>query len=176
MLELLPLILFFIAFKLYGIYTATWVLIASISASMLTQFIRHKQLTKTEQCILASVWVFGLATLYLNDPVYLMWKPTFIFTLFCLSLLYNEWRSQNNLIKALLEKSMAMSDAGWQWMQRSWAVFFALEAAINAIVALNCSLETWVNVKVIGLTIATLLFIVFQIIVVTRKYECKLMS
>ena len=178
MLELIPLILFFISFKLYGIYTATWILIASTSLMMLKQMILHKKLSKAEQLILASVWIFGLATVCFDNPVYLMWKPSFIFSLLSLALVYNEWSSQktSNIIQTLLEKSMTMNYAGWQWMQRSWATFFALEALINAMVAVHCSLETWVHVKVIGLTLATLLFIIFQMTVVIRKYECKLMN
>lgn len=176
MLELLPLLIFFICFKVYNIYTATWSLMLSMSLVSIIHYKAHGHIKTSDQIILASVWLFGMMTLFLNDPVFLMWKPTFIFALFSGLLLWNSYRGKSNTLKTLLGSQLTMNEKGWHWLRQSWTIFFALEAICNAVVASFCSLETWVNFKVIGLTCASLAFIVIQMWVIIRKYQCKIIN
>ena len=74
--DLFPVILFFIAFKFFGIFTATAVAIIATIAQIIYSKIRHG---KVEKMLIVSgviISVLGGVTLILHDKTYIMWKPT----------------------------------------------------------------------------------------------------
>jgi intracellular septation protein len=89
--DLFPVILFFVAFKFYGIYTATAVAIVATLAQIIYCKIRHGVV---EKMLLASgviITVFGGATLLLKDPTFIEWKPTILYWLFATSLIAGQY-------------------------------------------------------------------------------------
>ena len=144
-----PLILFFLAFKLAGIYVATGVAIAS-SVLQIAYFHWSKgRVAAIHWVSLAIIVVFGGATLLLHDETYIKWKPTVLYWLFALTLLIGRTVFHRNLMSALL-KELTLPDAVWSRVTWGWIVFLTAMGAVNLYVAANYTLDTWVNFKVWG--------------------------
>lgn len=144
-----PLILFFVAFKLAGIYVATGVAIASSVVQIAYFRWRKGRVAPIHWLSLAIIAVFGGATLLLHDETYIKWKPTVLYWLFAAVLLVGRVLFRRNLISGLL-KDLTLPDAVWARVTWGWIAFLAAMGAINLYVAAHYTLDTWVNFKVWG--------------------------
>jgi intracellular septation protein len=144
-----PLLLFFVAFKVAGIYVATGVAIGASVLQIAYFRWRTGRVAVIHWFSLAIIGVFGGATLLLHDETYIKWKPTVLYWLFALTLLVGRLVFKRNLISALL-KDLTLPDAVWARITWGWVVFLAAMGAINLYVAAHFTLDTWVNFKVWG--------------------------
>ena len=69
--DLFPLLLFFAAFKLYGIYTATAVAIVASFVQVGYFWFRHRRVETMHMVTLAVIVVFGGLTLLLHDETFI---------------------------------------------------------------------------------------------------------
>jgi intracellular septation protein len=74
--DLFPVVLFFVAFKLYGIYVATAVAIAATFVQIGWLWARGRKIEKMLWVSLAVITIFGGATLLLENETFIKWKPT----------------------------------------------------------------------------------------------------
>ena len=160
--DLFPVILFFIAFKLSGIYAATAVAIAATVAQIVWTKYRHGKVDVMLWISLAIVGVFGGATLALHDETFIKWKPSVLYWLFATILLVSNWGFNKNLIRVLLQDKLALPLHVWHRLNLGWGIFFAVLGFINLYVAYNFSTENWVNFKLFGFTALMLVFILAQ--------------
>ncbi|EGD02481.1 intracellular septation protein A, partial [Burkholderia sp. TJI49] len=79
--DLFPIILFFAAFKVWGIFTATAVAIAATLAQVAWVAFRHRKVDTMLWVSLGVIVVFGGATLVLHDEKFIQWKPTVLYWL-----------------------------------------------------------------------------------------------
>lgn len=160
--DLFPVILFFIAFKLQGIYIATAIAIAATVAQIIWTKYRHGKVDTMLWVSFAIIGVFGGATLLLQDETFIKWKPSVLYWLFSVILLGSNLLFSKNLIRALLNEKMALPVRVWNRLNLSWSLFFAALGFINLYVAFNYSTDTWVNFKLFGFTGLMLVFILAQ--------------
>jgi len=160
--DLLPVILFFVAFKLADIYVATGVAIAASFAQVGWLKLRGKKVEPMLWASLAIIAVFGGATLLLQDETFIKWKPTVLYWMFGLVLAAAALLFRRNLIRSMLSEQMQLPDAVWSRLNLSWAGFFAFMGAANLYVAYNYSTDLWVNFKLFGGIGLMLLFILAQ--------------
>ena len=146
--DFFPLLLFFLAFKLQGIYVATAVAIVA-SVIQIIWFKARGTVSAMHWLSLAIITVFGGATLLLHDEVFIKWKPTVLYALFGVALAGGKLIYRKDLL-AYLMKGITLPAAVWSRVTWSWVAFFAAMAVLNWYVAFNYSLETWVNFKVWG--------------------------
>lgn len=74
---------------------------------------------------------FGTLTVFLRDPFFIQIKPTAIYLMFGIALLWGIWRGKP-LLKYMLEAAFdGLDDSGWMILSRNWGVFFLLLAALN---------------------------------------------
>ncbi len=85
--ELFPVLIFFIAFKVYGIYLATAVAIAATVVQAAWSWFRRGKIEKMLLINLGIIVVFGGATLLLKDETFIKWKPTVLYWAFASTLL-----------------------------------------------------------------------------------------
>jgi intracellular septation protein len=156
--DYLPLILFFVAFKLGDIYIATAVAIAA-SVAQIAYFKLRGKVSAVHWLSLAIIGVFGGATLLLQDETFIKWKPTVLYALFGGTLAVGKLAFGRDWIAALL-KDITLPAPVWSGVTWSWIAFFAAMAVANWYVAFHFSLETWVNFKVWG---GIGLFLVFAV-------------
>ncbi|SDV51462.1 septation protein A [Chitinasiproducens palmae] len=159
--DLLPVILFFIAFKIAGIYVATGVSIAATVLQILWMAVRHRRVDPMLWVSFAIVAVFGGATLLLDDPTFIKWKPTALYWASSIALLGGLLLGKQPL-RALLSSQLTLPDPVWSRLTVLWAVFFAVLGVLNIVIAYHVSTDVWVNYKLFGGAGLTFLFIIAQ--------------
>ncbi|MDA9604612.1 septation protein A [Candidatus Pelagibacter sp.] len=113
---------------------------------------------------------FGGLTIYFNDPIFIYIKPTIINILFALALLFGKFFTEEPILKKIMGKSIALSDTGWELLNKRWMFFFFCLALLNECVWRTQTEEFWVNFKVWGMLPITLIFTGFQISLI-NKYK-----
>jgi intracellular septation protein len=171
--DLFPVVLFFVAFKVFDIYVAT---AAAIAASFLQigwlKWKRRKVDTMMWVTLIIIV-VFGGATLALHDETFIKWKPTVLYWLFGIVIGGAEVLFRKNLIRAMLGEQVRLPDGVWTRLNWSWAGFFVFMGAANLYVAYHFSTDAWVNFKLFGGMGLMLLFVVLQALFLARHIEEK---
>ncbi len=198
--DMLPLILFFGAFKFAdvnadaaarfatehfgfmvsgGIVGATEapVLLATIVVIVATLLqitwllVRGKKVDKMLWATFGIVAVLGGATVWFHNPTFIKWKPSVLYWL--MSVVF--WASQalfgKNLLQTLVGEQLQLPPPAWKRLNLAWVVFFALMGFANLYVAYNYSTSTWATFKVFGLSGLMLLFMVVQGFYMARHAE-----
>ncbi|MDD2913691.1 MAG: septation protein A [Gallionella sp.] len=160
--DLFPVILFFVAFKVQGIYVATAVAIAATVAQIIWTKWRHGKVDTMLWVSFAIIGVFGGATLLLHDETFIKWKPTVLYWLFSVILLVSNLLFKKNLMRSLLQEKVALPLHVWHRLNLIWSLFFAALGFINLYVAFNYSTDEWVNFKLFGFTGLMVMFILAQ--------------
>jgi len=166
--DLFPVILFFIAFKFFGIFTATAVAMVATIAQIIYSRIRHGVVDKMLLMSGAIITLFGGATLLLHDPVFIQWKPSVLYWLFAAGLLGAQLLFHKNPMRSLMEKQVQLPDAVWSKLNLAWAMLFVALGFLNLYVAFNYSQDTWVNFKLFGITGIMFGFIIMQTILISK--------
>ena len=169
--DLFPVILFFVAFKLQGIYVATAAAIAATFVQIGWLWLRGKRIDGMLWASFAIIVVFGGATLLLHDDVFIRWKPTVLYWLFALVLVVSERFFGRNLIRAMMRAQLQLPASAWARLNWSWAGFFAAMGVLNLYVAFHFTRDQWVNFKLFGITGLMLLFILAQGFYLARHIE-----
>jgi len=168
LIDFFPIILFFVAFKIWGIYVATGVAIAATVAQIAYLRLRQGKIEPMQWLSLGVIVVFGGATLLAQNETFIKWKPTVLYWLMGGALLVGQLVLRKNLIKSLMGRQMELPEAAWNAMNWSWIGFFAAMGALNLWVAYEFDTETWVNFKLFGGLGLMLVFIVVQALFLGR--------
>jgi len=171
--DLFPVILFFIAFKVFDIYVATVVAIAATVVQIAWVWVRHRRVERMLWVSLAVIVVFGGATLLLQDETFIKWKPTVLYWLFGVALVVADLVFRKNLIRAMMGHQVSLPDPVWTRLNLSWVGFFVLMGVLNLYVAFNFSTDAWVNFKLFGGIGLMLVFVVLQAVMLSRYIDEK---
>jgi intracellular septation protein len=166
--DFFPILLFFIAYKAAGIYTATAVAIIAAFLQVGLYWFKHRRFENMHLVTLALIIVFGGATLVLQDEMFIKWKPTVLNWLFALAFLGSQFIGKQTLVQRMLGKAVALSGNIWLWLNLSWIVFFFALGAINLYIVYYFDTDTWVNFKLFGMLGLTILFIIVQSLYIAR--------
>ncbi|MBS0497692.1 MAG: septation protein A [Gammaproteobacteria bacterium] len=169
--DLFPVILFFLAFKLYDIFIATAVAIAAAIAQIGWLWFRRRQVDKMMWVNLAIIVIFGGATLISQDETFIKWKPTVLYWLIAAVLVASHVIFKKNLIQAMLEKQMVLPLPIWSRLNWSWASFFLIMGCVNLYVAFSFPLDTWVSFKLFGATGLMLVFVIGQVMLLGKYLQ-----
>ena len=167
--DLIPVILFFVGFKLYGIFAATAIAIGATFALIIYAKIRHGKVDKMLLVNGAIISVLGGITLLLHDTTYIMWKPTVLYWVGAAVLLIGNVFFKKNFIQHMMSKMIDAPIAIWNKLNLAWVIFLILLGFLNLYVAFNYSLNTWVNFKLFGVTSMMFIFVIAQTMAL-RKY------
>lgn len=192
--DLFPVILFFAVFKLAGsnpesaqafaayidyqadpqhlpVLLATATAIIATMAQILWVKLKHGKVDTMLWVSFAIIVVFGGATLLLHDEAFIKIKPTALYWLFALVLLFSKILFHKNLIRSLMEAKMTLPDRIWGQLNLAWSGFFIFLGILNLYVAWNFSTDTWVNFKLFGTTGIMMIFIILQAMMVAKHIE-----
>ncbi|GLS89151.1 putative intracellular septation protein A [Psychromonas marina] len=163
LVEFIPLVIFFIVYKMVDIYAATAALMVAMTITFIYSYFKNgKKAEKMQIITLAMILIFGTLTLVLHDDVFIKWKVTLVYAVFSIALLVTQFIFKKPAIKQMLGKELELPDNIWNNLNLAWALFFASLGAINVYVAFTMSQEVWVNFKVFGLLAVTLLFTILS--------------
>jgi len=169
--DLFPILLFFIAYKFYGIYTATAVAIAASFIQTAYYWWRNGKPEKVHLITFAMLAVFGGLTLFLQDPVFIQWKPTIINWLFGLVFIGSLYIGKKPIIKRMMENAMQLPENIWFKLSFAWGFFFIFLGCLNLYVAFNYDEATWVNFKLFGLTGLLFVFVIAQSLFLSKYMQ-----
>ena len=166
--DLFPVILFFVAFKIFNVYVATGTAIVATIAQIGWVKWRHGKVDTMLWVSFAIIAVFGGATLLLHDETFIKFKPTILYWVFAIILLGSNLLLKKNLMRTLLKEKMTLPTKVWNHVNLSWSLFFVLLGVVNLYVAFNFSTDAWVNFKLFGATGMMLVFVLLQAMALSK--------
>jgi intracellular septation protein len=169
LIDFFPMVLFFISYKIFDIYTATAVaMIASFIQIVYYRF-KHQRFEKMHLISFVIIFIFGSATLFFHNPWFIKWKPTGIYWLTSLIFILSTFfAGKKPLIQRMMEHNVHLPKKIWYRLNNAWIIFFALMGALNLYVAYFYSTNTWVNFKLFGGIGLTLIFVCLQAVYLTK--------
>lgn len=163
-----PLVAFFASYEVWGLRTATMVVIATtlVAVGVGWSFTRRFAFVPAMTAVI--VGVLGGLTIYLNDPDFIKMKPTIVYLLFAAMVAIELVSGRPLLVKALTAAMPALDETGKRQLLLRFLIFFVVMAAINEVVRRLVSTDLWVLWKVPGAIVATFLFALAQAPLVGR--------
>jgi intracellular septation protein len=168
-IDFLPVIIFFIAYKAYGMYVATVAIMIAMAVQIGAQWILHRKINKMLLVSGVFVAVLGGITLALRNPLFLQWKPTIVNWLFAAAFLGSQYIGKKTLIERVMGQAVELDTAIWRQLNWMWVANFAVLGALNLYVVYNFSEETWVNFKLFGIFGITILTAIGQALWITAR-------
>ncbi|MFN3564582.1 MAG: septation protein A [Burkholderiaceae bacterium] len=185
--DLLPVILFFAAYKVAQVFPdvsaaladrwlgvlvadgavplgqapillATALAVASSLAQVGWLVARQRKVDPMLWISVAVIVVFGGATIWLHDETFIKWKPSILYWLFGTILVAGRVLARTNFVRSVLGKQLELPDPVWDRLLWVWAGFFAAMGTLNLYVAFNFPTDTWVSFKLFGLMGITVAF------------------
>ena len=182
-LELGPLVLFFIGNYFFGILWGTGILVFATLISISTSWFIDKKIPLMASFGCAAVVFFGVLTLIFDRDValqtgsevgvflFIKIKPTVVSLLIGLSLIVTDFMGYNPL-KSIMSSGLNLSPKGWKSLTRLWVIMFISMALVNELAWRNLTTDDWVSFKAFGIPILSIVFAVFSIPVI-RKYNIE---
>ena len=158
LLEYIPIIAFFVFYKMADIYVATGVLMAGTVVQLLGLKLLKQPLTTRHWVLLAVVMVFGAVTLLLRDDWFIKMKVSVVYVAIALLLVGGLFWKKRSPIQSMMGKDIKLPDTAWLKLTYAWILFCLALAALNLYIAEFWSQEAWVNFKVFGILGITLVF------------------
>lgn len=171
LLDFFPILLFFGAFKIWGIYTATTVAIVATVLQIAYLRWHHGKVEPMQWLGLGVIVVFGGATLLAHSETFIKWKPTVLYWLMGSALVLAQLLWRKNLIRSLMQAQMELPEPVWLQLLWSWSGFFAAMGLLNLWVAYEFDTDTWVNFKLFGGMGLMLVFVIAQGLYLSRHIK-----
>jgi len=160
-LDLGPLVLFFLANSHYGIFAATATFMAAVLAALVVSYVMTRRLPIMPVVTAIIVLVFGGLTLILHDATFIKVKPTIVYATFGAVLLGGLYFNKP-LLGVVFDSLFHLTAEGWRKLTWRWTLFFFALAVLNEVVWRNTSTGVWVDFKVFGVMPLTFLFAALQ--------------
>ncbi len=151
LIEFIPLILFFVFYKFYGVQAAAITLLVATVVQLIALKLIYKEVQKMQLFIAITVLVFAGLTAYFNDDAFLKFKVTLVNALFAIVLLVSQFVFKSPLIKYVLGKEMTLKDRTWNVLNTGWAIFFIICMLANIYISTYLSQDAWYIFKAFGL-------------------------
>jgi intracellular septation protein len=170
-LEMGPLVAFFIVNWKYGIFPATGVLMACVVVALAASWALTRKLPVMPVVTCVAVVFFGALTFVFHDELFIKLKPTIVNSIFGAVLLI-ALAFGKPLLPIALDSVLRLTDEGWRKLTLRWGVFFFVLAALNEIVWRTQTTDFWVSFKAFGVMPLTIAFALAQTPLIMR-YEAK---
>ncbi len=191
LLDFLPVILFFITFKVaeshkewasafstehFGflvsggvigleegpVMLSTIVVIVATLAQVAWLKARRQKVDFMLWLSLGLIVVLGGLTLWFHSETFIKWKPSGLYWAMGATFWISQTFFGRNLLRMLMGEQMRLPEPIWRQLNWAWIGFFALMGVLNLWVAYNFSTSTWVNFKLFGGMGLMLVFTVAQ--------------
>jgi intracellular septation protein len=168
--EFVPIVLFFITYQMKGstldlggwthtfdgIFSATAVLMIATTLQLVVTYAMTRKVEKRMLWLLLAVMVFGGATLFFRNQMFIQWKPTIFNWVLALAFGTSQFIGEKNLMQRTLGSQIQLPHNVWRRLNLLWAANFAIVGALNIYVAYSYTEDTWVSYKLysaIGFTV-----------------------
>ena len=152
LIELAPLIAFFVAYKFFGgIYVATAVLMVGMLLLVGWDWLRTRKVPQMHLVSAILVWVFGVASLLLRDVRFIQWKATVFYWLVAAVFLGSLFIGRKTLLERMLGSVLpaghTVAPSTWRNLSMLNAVFYLALGCFNLWAAYTLPEATWVSLK-----------------------------
>jgi intracellular septation protein len=166
--DFFPILLFFITYKVFDIYTATAVAIVASIIQVMVAWLKTRKFETMHLMTLVIIVVFGGLTLYLQDEQFIKWKPTVVNWLFGFVFLSSQWLGDKTMMERMMGGNLTLPSTIWRTLNLGWTLFFFLIGGVNYYVMSFFNTDTWVNFKLFGMLGLTFLFVLLQSFYLSR--------
>ena len=179
LLDFLPILLFFAAFKYTNgdkdwaaalatehlgfmvaggqvgpseapVMLATVVVVLATLGQVVVQKARGREVKPMLWVSLVLVLVLGGLTVWLHSETFIKWKPTLLYWVMASALWIGTSFFDRNLLRTLVGEQLKLPDPVWRRLNVAWVVFFLTMGCLNLWIAYAFSTEAWVNFKLFG--------------------------
>ncbi len=164
LVEFFPILLFFIAFKLYDIYVATAVVIVATIVQVGYAWFKYRKVETMQWITLILVVVMGGLTLILHDEQFVKWKLSIIEWLFGFAFLGSQFIGKKPFIERMMSSQLNLPAPIWKVLNLCWAAFFIGVGCLNVYVMFHYDTNDWVTFKTFVVPSMMAVFIVLQMI------------
>ena len=161
--DIIPLIVFFLTYKLYDLITATFALILATIVVCGVLYLLYKQ--KPSKMIIASTAIMllmGSISAYTQNTEFIKMKPTILYIACALLLLIGMF-FKKLFIKAVFSNVFNLDNKQWLKISWYWIVLFCTSAMINEFTWRFISEQAWIYLKVGVMPIVLMVFISVQL-------------
>jgi intracellular septation protein len=147
---------------------ATMVVIACTLVQVATLKLMRRKIDLMLWITLALVVVLGGATVWFHDKTFIKWKPSIAFWAMGLALWVSQAVFKKNLLQSMIGGELQLPPAVWQRLNIAWITFFSTVGLVNVFVVYNYSDATWATFKVFGVFGLMIVFTIAQVIYLSR--------
>ena len=134
LLDLIPLVAFFVFAKQAGIIEGAMALLVSTVVVHGIHFFMQRKLDKQQWVVLVLTVLFCGATILLHDDIYIKWKSPIINTLFAV-VLVGSVMAKRPLLRMAMKDYVDLSMRGFNWLTLAWALYFLAMAVLHYLFA-----------------------------------------
>lgn len=181
--DFFPTLLFFIVYKFFGIFPATYAIIMASVVQISIYWVKYKTVEPMHIVLLIFMLIFGGLTLYFHEVSFLMWKVSIVNWLIGGGMILSHCFKKNFLqyffdfVDASQKNAHSTFAAVPQKILNrlnfAWGLFFIFMGCLNWYIAFHFSLNIWVNFKVFGMIGLTIVFTIFQSLYLYRYLTPK---
>ena len=166
-IELGPLLAFFVVQRTADIMAATGVFMAATVVSVIAS--RRMEGRWPTMPLVTGVFVvtMGGLTLALDDATFIYVKPTFTNVVFS-AILFGGLARGRLFLKLVFGEAFQLDEEGWKTLTIRFGSYFLLLAGLNELVWRNFTEDRWTDFKVFGILPLTLLFTALQTPLIQR--------
>ncbi len=169
--DFFPILLFFIAYKLFNIYMATGVAMIASFLQVISHRIKYNYFEPLHIVTLVIILILGGATIIFHNTMFIKWKPTAVYWLFAICFLSTQFIGNKTLVQRMMDNKLTLPKFIWNRLNLSWIVFFTSLGVANLYVVYNFSTNVWVNFKLFGTLSITVIFIILQAFYIAKYIE-----
>lgn len=161
-LDFFPILVFFVLYKIFDIYVATAGLMAASLLQIIFLKIRYGKVELMYKISLVLILVLGAVTLLMHNVIFLKWKITVLNWLLGIVFLGSQVFTEKSLIERMMAHQVSLPKFIWSRLNLMWGIYFIIVGAINLYVMYHYSTADWVNFKLFGMLILTVIFMLVQ--------------
>lgn len=185
--EFIPIALFFIAYQFDGqsvsllgwtyhfdgIYSATAVLMIATVLQVVFTFALTRTLEKRLMWLAAAVLIFGGATLFFHNQMFIQWKPTIFNWALALAFGLSQFIGDKNLMQRTLGSQIQLPKPVWTRLNLLWTANFFIVGGLNLFVAYGFSESAWVSYKMYSAIGFTLVLTILTAVLISPHLKEK---
>jgi intracellular septation protein len=140
LLDFFPIVIFFAVYKIKdlhfyqneGVHSAIIAMTLAVIVQISITYFQQKKFEKAQVLGLILLVVFGGVTIYIDNPVFIMWKVSVLYVVFALALIISIWAGKQTLLARMLGKELKLPNQTWEVLSWLWGLGFIGIALINA--------------------------------------------
>jgi intracellular septation protein len=168
MTDFVPLIAFFITYKIFGMITATAVLLVASLIGLAAHYAYHKTLPVVLIISTLIIVVLGSITVISGNTSFVKIKPTIVSLAFA-AILFHGVYYKKGYTKHIFNSAINLTEQNWVILSKRFALLFLCIAIINEIIWRTMPENIWVNFKVFGILAMTIVFFISQLAFINKN-------